>query len=212
MRLLRYSGALLLVSLAGCPSDDSGPSVEGSSGVAATSSSSGPGNADTTTDDPPPMTTTTTDPPATDSTGGSDSGGSSSDDNGMGQACRNGIIEGTEQCDCGADDKGNPLPCSPAGLGGQQCAGLTNPAFPDRVYTGGILDCSPASCQFTFNTCTFCGDTVLNGNEICELDDDPGPSCQALGRGSSTNPLPCGPTCNWYVECCDPETAPKDCP
>jgi hypothetical protein len=77
------------------------------------------------------------------------------------------------------------------------------------VYTGGILDCSPASCQFVFTTCTFCGDENLNGNEICE-DGDNGPSCQDLGLGSSTADLPCGPTCQWYIECCD-AMPPKDC-
>jgi hypothetical protein len=153
---------------------------------------------DETTETPPDDTTTT----GLDS--GSDSGtAGSSSDGGQGQACGNGVIEGTELCDCGG------MPCSPAGLGGAMCAGQINPAFPDRVYTGGILDCSPASCQFVFTTCTFCGDENLNGNEICE-DGDNGPSCQDLGLGSSTADLPCGPTCQWYIECCD-AMPPKDC-
>src|SRR5262245_44115985 len=158
---------------------------------------------DPSTTEPPPDDTTTrgestTDPPPTDeSTTAADTGtetaGESTDGGGNGQACGNGVIEGTEQCDCGM------MPCSPQGLGGAQCVGLVNPQFPDRYYSGGILDCSPASCQFVFLTCTFCGDELLNGNEICE-DGDNGPSCQDLGLGSSTSDLPCGPTCQWYIE------------
>lgn len=216
MRLLRYSGALILAcSLVGC--GDDGETTDDSNNddtTSTTSNSTGPSNNESTsgppaTDDGPPPGDSSSSGAGSSGTAGSSDG---EDDNGMGQACGNGAIEGTEQCDCGSDDKGNPMPCSPAGLDGQQCAGLTNPSFPDRVYTGGILDCNPASCQFSFNTCSFCGDTVLNGNEVCELDDDPGPSCQALGQGASTTPLPCGPSCQWYTECCDPETAPKDCP
>lgn len=206
MRLLRSAGAPLLasflaVSLFGCttiiqqpPDNDD----DTSSGTPTTTAPSEEGTTEVATTLPPDDTTTT----------GADTGSgtadeSSSDGGNQGQACGNGIIEGTEQCDCGG------MPCSPAGLGGAQCAGLTNPSFPNRYYTGGILDCSPASCKFVFTTCTFCGDGNLNGNEICEEDDN-GPSCQDLGLGSSTADLPCGPTCQWYVECCDP-MPPEDC-
>ncbi|MCA9710564.1 MAG: hypothetical protein KDK70_32280 [Myxococcales bacterium] len=138
-----------------------------------------------------------------DSTGTGDSG-TSTDGGNHGQACGNGVIEGTELCDCGGEF------CTPAGLNGAMCAGLINPLFPNRVYTGGVLDCSPASCQFVFAQCTFCGDTVLNGNEVCELDDDQGPSCQQLGMGTSNSPLPCGLDCQWDTTCCE-VPLPKEC-
>jgi hypothetical protein len=115
--------------------------------------------------------------------------GSSSEDDGVGQICGDGIISGSEACDCGG------MPCSPAGLGGEMCAGLTNPSMPDRIYTGGLLDCNPASCQFRFDTCTFCGDTIVNGNEQCELGDNTGVSCMDLGMGDGVDDLPCGLNC-----------------
>lgn len=206
MRLLRHIGAPLFLSLLlpqfGCPDTIiiQQPPAEESTGQAESS---------TTSDDTTSRGESSSGEPADDTTStGADSGsgtdtGSDSETGSQGQACGNGVIEGTEQCDCGG------MPCSPAGLGGMQCAGNINPQFPMRVYTGGILDCSPASCQFVYTTCTFCGDENLNGNEICEQGDN-GPSCQDLGLGSSTSDLPCGPSCQWYVECCDP-VPPEDC-
>lgn len=201
MRLLRHTGAPLLATLVavglGCPASDD-TTNDDTTGPPATTTS--------TTSDDTTTTGTTQAPDDTTSTGadGTATEGSSSDEGNQGQACGNGAIEGTEQCDCGGDF------CTPAGLNGAMCAGLVNPLFPNRVYTGGILDCNPASCQYLFTQCSFCGDTVLNGNEICELDDDPGPSCQALGMGSSTTPLPCGLNCQWDTTCCE-MPLPKEC-
>jgi hypothetical protein len=203
MRLLRHTGAPLLftvlVTSFSCtiiqqlpPDDDESTGAESSTTRDDTTTTS-----DDTTGTPPDDTTTS----GADSTSTA-AVDSSTDGGNQGQACGNGVIEGTEQCDCGG------MPCSPAGLDGMQCAGLVNTQFPDRVYTGGILDCSAASCQFVFTTCTYCGDENLNGNEICEQGDN-GPSCQDLGLGSSTQDLPCGPACQWHVECCEPD-APKE--
>jgi len=202
MRLLRYSCvALLAVPLACVPApvvDDDDSTFGATSTGPMTTTTTGQPMTSSTTDEPPDDDTTTTGAETEDTGTDSSSGGN------QGQQCGNGAIEGTELCDCGGDF------CSPAGLGGAMCAGSVNPLFPDRVYTGGILDCNPASCQFNFNQCSFCGDTVLNGNEICELDADPGPSCQQLGMGTNTTPLPCGFDCQWDTTCCE-MPLPKEC-
>ena len=202
---------LLALALLGCPSEDvpageaSGGHGSGSGGTEATSAVSATGML-------PPATTgsgssegvvdsTATTTPA--SSGGategeavttSDDGVSGCDDNG--QCCGNGIINDTERCDCGM------MPCTPEGLGFAECAGLVNPAFPERVYTGGILDCSPASCQLVFTTCTFCGDDNVNGNEACEPDPPPQDTCASLGLGDATEPLPCDESCQLDTSSC----------
>ena len=200
---------LLTLALLGCPADDrpsgdaSGGQGSGSSGVEATSAPSATGTL-------PPSTTSSGSTEGVDSTAsttlGASTGSTSSDDLGAstgvsgcddnGQCCGNGIIDATERCDCGM------MPCTPEGLGFAECAGLFNPAFPDRVYTGGILDCSPASCQLLFTTCTFCGDENLNGNETCELDSPPVDTCASLGLGDATEPLPCDESCQLDTSSC----------
>ena len=117
-------------------------------------------------------------------TSGAD-GETGTDDGPIGQICGDGFITGTEQCDCGG------TPCTPAGLGGAMCVGLVNPSMPERVYTGGLLDCNPASCQYRFDTCTFCGDRIVNGIEQCELGEPTDVTCMDLGMGDGVDELPC---------------------
>lgn len=208
------ASVLLALALFGCPSDDVpiGDTSTGhgsESGVAeTTAAASGTGtlppatmssdSSGSSSDDAADSSTTLAGSSGTTEGEGlsssSDDGISGCDDNG--QCCGNGIINGSENCDCGV------MPCTPAGLDFAECAGLFNPVFPDRVYTGGILDCSPASCQYVFTTCTFCGDGNVNGNEACELDSPPQDSCASLGLGEQTEPLPCDESCQLDTSSC----------
>ncbi len=187
MRKLRYTHISVLLSIAlpfacgdGGASDDN---VFGETGQTTTGEESTTTGDDTT--GPTAVDTTCADPTHTPST--EDSGSSS--EGSIGQICGNGVIEGTELCDCGG------MACSPAGLGGEDCVGLINPVLPDRIYTGGILDCNPASCQFLFDTCSFCGDRMINGIEECEPGEGTGESCMSLKLGDSTSELPCAENC-----------------
>jgi hypothetical protein len=204
----RASISLFALALLGCPSDDvtAGETSTGhgseSSGAVTTSAMSATGTI------PPPSTSTgassgegadstasTTLAASTGPTTGEDFG-ASDDHVPCGDSCGNGLLCGTEQCDCGMG------PCTPEGLDFSECADLINPAFPDRVYTGGILDCSPASCRFVFTTCTFCGDGRINGNETCEPEPPPQDTCASLGLGDETEPLPCDDTCQLDTSSC----------
>lgn len=203
--------SLFAFALLGCPSDDA-PSGDTSTGQGSGSSGSETTAAASGTGMIPPATSSSgsssgdavdsgTTVAASSSTtegldGSSSSGGTDECGDPNAQACGNGEICGTEQCDCGSSV------CTPEGLGFAECEGLVNPMFPDRVYTGGFLDCSPASCQYLFIACTFCGDGEINGNETCEPDPPPQDSCASLGLGEQTEPLPCDETCQLDTSSC----------
>lgn len=161
-----------------------------------------PGGDDTTTTGTPPDPTNNDDcnDDAVADTGSEDTGTTTGP---IGQICGDGFISGSEQCDCGG------MPCTPAGLGGEMCVGLVNPSIPDRIYTGGLLDCSAASCQFNFDTCTFCGDDNVNGIEQCEQGEPTGVTCMDLGMGDGVDELPCADDCTFDTTECG-MASPKD--
>lgn len=121
---------------------------------------------------------------------------SSSDEGNVGQVCKNGVIEGTEECDCGG------APCTVDGLGGETCfsAAADNPRAPGPP-TGGPLLCNPASCKLDISECTYCGDGELNGEETCEVDMPIETTCSALGAGA-VGALTCGDDCQIDTTAC----------
>lgn len=210
MRLLRCSGALFSVVLVACPApeDDDNPFMMTTTTVSPTTTSPTPDPTTTSVESSGDGGMTSTGSAESTDTGatGDTTAGAEGSECTVGQSCGNGCIEGSEECDCGGEF------CTPAGLGGAQCFGLTEvlPNGTTRYYTGGILDCNPASCQFSYLQCTFCGDDNINGMELCEQGDT-GPSCQSLGLPGGTDPLPCAPNClEWDTTCCS-NSPPKEC-
>ncbi len=120
---------------------------------------------------------------------------SSSTGGGFGSLCGNGMIEGTEDCDCGDDGE-----CTEEELGGISCESTSDPLVPG-VLTGGPLGCNPASCRYDTSQCVYCGDGELNGNEACELDMPIATSCSELGKGTAGK-LTCMDTCQVDTTAC----------
>jgi len=162
----------------GCPVDVPGP------GPGVLSGSEGSTGASTGT------TTGATDTGTSESTlDGSSSSGSDP------AVCGNGVIEGTEQCDCGG------APCDLAGLHGKTCADVEHPAAPGPL-TGGVLDCDPLQCTFVITQCSYCGDGMLGGVEDCEPPGVPLPeSCAELGKGALGDAI-CNAECRFDTSGC----------
>lgn len=192
----------LALGLLGCPTDDPPHGETTDAHGSASSTGEATSTVGATGVLPPATTSSSSDSTtgATDQGSGAtaaDSTTSGVDVCGGGEVCcGNGIINSGEQCDCGG------MPCTPQGLDFFECAGLSNPEHPEHVYTGGILDCSPSTCQLVFTTCTFCGDGIINGNEACEPEPPPQATCASLGLGDATRPLPCDASCQLDTSSC----------
>ena len=177
-RSLPYAIAVMVASGVGCTQEVPNPFDPGTSGmltdttVAMSTSTTATTDTDTDTESSSSSTTTTTGDPEESSSESSSSSGS------IGQLCGNGIIEGTEECDCGMEA------CTPEGLNNSLCEDVRRPGSPG-VLTGGTLGCGTASCQFDITECTYCGDGAVNGNEACELDLPIETSCMELGKGTA---------------------------
>lgn len=163
---------------------------------ATTSTTTPPAEDSSTTTQPGDTTTSTT---SGDSTSSSSGGESSSGSSGAiyCACCGNGLLDGSEECDCGDDND-----CTPAEMNFTTCEDLSNPLRPGVVYTGGTLRCSPASCRYMFEECFGCGNGTIDPGEACEPE-VPTPTCAELGVGTSKEPVPCDPaTCQLDTSSC----------
>lgn len=166
-----------LLGLSGCSQEVGGsasfdPTLVTSSGESASATS---GSTTATSDETSTTTTATT---AVDSSSSGEPVESSSDDNNNGELCGDGIITGSEECDCAG------LGCTLEGLGGVQCPDVKDPLIPGPI-TGGVLGCNAASCRFDTSMCAWCGDGFIIGQlEECEPDVEIDTTCAELDKGT----------------------------
>lgn len=186
--------------------DDSTTVVGGSGSGGVPESGSSTSAASTSSGDPTPMTASSTSSTTSGETGGGEpstttlAGSTSTGSSGgfsCSSFCGNGQVDCREECDCGEDND-----CTAERLGFAACVDVQNIFEPEHPFTGGVLGCNPASCRFDTSACEWgCGDGIVGEGEAC----DPKavtPSCADLGRGASTDLLPCSELCELDASSC----------
>ena len=112
-------------------------------------------------------------------------------------ACTNGCTfdtNGCYACGDGAIDPGEE--CDTNQLGGATCQDL---AMPGDTASGGMLACN--ACTLVVGTCTFCGDGLRQGTEVCDGNQLGGATCMSLGLGAGM--LACNSSCNFNTSGCN---------
>src|SRR5262249_43548010 len=145
-------------------------STPGESTSEADSSGGMPGTTAPATTDPATTDPATTDPATTDPVTTDPSGASESSGPAPAPICGDGSIHPREACDLVG-------PCSAAELDATDCTDLPSPAGPS--FDGGALACN-ADCTFDTSACTYCGDGIVGGDELCDGDSN-GAACSDAG-------------------------------
>lgn len=183
-----------------------GESSDGSGGVSSTSASStasgessedsaipDPSDPDSSSSDPSTTNPSTTDPSTTDpsTTDPTDPSGPMESTGPAEPVCGDGFVDPGEACDCSGQ-------CSAAELDATDCTDLPSPAGPS--FDGGALGCN-ADCTFDDSACTYCGDGVIGGDELCDGDSN-GAACSDAGYlGGGT--IACASDCTFDTSMCN---------
>jgi len=126
---------------------------------------------------------------------GDDDGGNNQNNNNSAATCGDNVAAGTETCD-GMDLRGN------------DCLSI------DQGFTGGTLACSGTCDGWDTAGCTggaTCGDSTVEGNEICDLANLNGNDCLSIGQGFIGGTLGCNADCiSWDTSLCVSATCGDD--
>jgi hypothetical protein len=108
--------------------------------------------------------------------------------------CDSGCVFDTTACYlCGDNVAAGPEECDGADFAGATCGDYPSQAGPS--FTGGSLTCD-ASCTISTENCTYCGDALITGNEVCDGQNVALATCENQGFTEGT--LTCNATCDDY--------------
>ena len=107
--------------------------------------------------------------------------------------CGDSIVEGFEQCDCGADSD-----CTPAELDDRGCEDVIHEKSGNN-YDGGMLWCN-LNCQFNTTGCYVCGDGVKEEFEPCDGEEFGDNTCGT--EGFLGGEIACSSTCELDTSAC----------